>query len=191
MLTIDFRLRPPYGVLLNVGMYADKEAADFYANNIGMVRPPSAKRESMELLFEEMDLAGINLGVVSGTVGHRKGNIPNEEIVRLTREYPQRFAGMAGADASNVPGSLRQIREFCVVGPLKGIVPEPGAMQKAIYADNPDLYPVYEFCQKYKIPVQIMIGGRAEPDRSYSRPAIIEKLAIDFPETDFIVAHGC
>lgn len=191
MLIIDFRLRPPYGALLNVGMYADKKAADFYADNIGTSRPASARQESMELLFREMDENGINLGIVTGRMGHRKGNIPNAEIARLVETWPDRFAGLAGADAGNVRESIEEISRYCLDGPLRGVVLEPGAMARPIYPNDPTLYPIYEFCQKHSLPVQLMIGGRAGPDRSYSRPDIIERLAIDFPETNFIVAHGC
>lgn len=188
---VDFRLRPPFGSFLSVGMYADKSAADFYAGNIGMNRSESARRESMELLFQEMDENGISLGVVTGRVGHRKGNVPNEDIVRLISLYPDRFAGLAGLDASDIRGSITEIRKFCLDGPLKGVVLEPGAMPTPWYADDPRLYPLYAECEAHGLPVMLMIGGRAGPDRSYSDPMIISRIARDFPGTNFIVAHAC
>ncbi|MBD5418086.1 MAG: amidohydrolase [Desulfovibrio sp.] len=190
-MVIDFRLRPPFGGFLKVGMYADKAAADFYSRNIGMKRSASAREESMRLLLKEMDENGIDMGVATGRIGHRKGNVPNAEIVRLLEEYPGRFMGFAGLDAGDVNGSIEEIERYCVDGPLKGVVLEPGAMEKPMYADDGRLYPIYAACEKAGIPVQIMIGGRAGPDRSYSHPKIISRLAADFPGVNFIVAHGC
>lgn len=191
MKVIDFRLRPPFGGFLSVGMYADKNAADFYANNIGMKRSNSAVLESMELLFEEMDENHISKGVVTGRQGHRKGSVDNAELALLLEKWPDRFIGLAGLNAADVDGSIEQIKRYCIEGPLKGVALEPGAMPSPLYADNARLYPIYKVCEKYGIPVQLMVGGRAGPDRSYSRPEMISRLAEDFPGINFIVAHGC
>lgn len=190
-MVIDFRLRPPFGGYLRIGMYADKAAADFYARNIGMERSESARQESMELLLKEMDDNGIDMGVATGRIGHKKGNMPNDEIIRLIEEHPGRFAGLAGLDASDVQGSIREIHRVCVDGPLKGVVLEPGAMETPRYADDARLYPIYAECEKHGMPVMLMIGGRAGPDRSYSRPEIISRVAGHFPGTNFIVSHAC
>lgn len=190
-MAIDFRLRPPYGTFLNVGMYKDKTAADFYANNTGMVRPESAKKESMPMLFEEMAANDIELGVITGRIGHRKGNVPNDVIIELVQKYPDRFVGLAGLDSTHPNESIEELHRVCVNGPLKGVVLEPGAQEKPMYADDGRLYPIYAECEKYNIPIQIMIGGRSGPDRSYSKPSIISHIAADFPNATFIVAHAC
>ena len=188
---IDFRLRPPFGGYLNIGMYADKSAADFYARNIGMERSASARQESMELLLREMDENGIDMGVAAGRMGHKKGNVSNDEIIRLLKSYPGRFAGLAGLDAADVRGSIRELLRVCVDGPLRGVVLEPGAMDNPLYAHDARLYPIYAACEEHGIPVMLMIGGRAGPDRTYSSPQIISRLATDFPGVQFIAAHGC
>lgn len=190
-MVIDFRLRPPFGEYLKIGMYADKSAADFYADNIGMKRSESAGQESMELLIQEMDENGIDIGVAAGRIGHRKGNISNDEIIRLIETYPERFQGLAGLDASNVRGSIAEMHRVCIDGPLKGVVLEPGSLEKPLYANNARLYPLYYECEKHNIPVMLMIGGRAGPDRTYSNPQIISQIAADFPEATFIISHGC
>ena len=188
---IDFRLRPPFGGYLSIGMYADRAAADFYADNTGMTRSESARQQSMELLLKEMDENGIDMGVATGRMGHRKGNVSNDEIIRLLETYPGRFAGLAGLDASDVRGSIREMHRVCLDGPLKGVVLEPGAMEKPMYANDARLYPLYYECEEHGIPVMLMIGGRAGPDRTYSNPQIISQLASDFPGVEFIISHGC
>lgn len=117
-------MRPPFGEYLKIGMYADKSAADFYADNIGMKRSESAKQESMELLIQEMDENGIDMGVATGRIGHRKGNISNDEIIRLIEAYPKRFQGLAGLDASKIRESIAEMHRVCIDGPLKGVVLE-------------------------------------------------------------------
>lgn len=190
-MVIDFRLRPPFGGFLHVGMYADKAAADFYADNIGLQRSPSARQESMELLLQEMEENGIDMGVATGRIGHRKGNVPNDEIIRLIKEYPGKFVGLAGIDASDPRGGIREMHRVCLDGPLKGVVLEPGALDRPRYVDDARLYPFYAECERHHIPVILMIGGRAGPDRTYSDPQRLSKIAFDFPEVNFVAAHGC
>ena len=73
---------------------------------------------------------------------------------------------------------------------LKGVSMEPGALDKPMYADDPRIYPIYEKCEKHQIPVILMLGGRAGPDITYSDPKIINRIAADFPRTNFIISHG-
>ena len=77
-----------------------------------------------------------------------------------------------------------------VNGPLKGVCMEPGALDRPMYADDPRIYPIYEKCEKHEIPVILMLGGRAGPDITYSDPKIINRIAADFPRTNFIISHG-
>lgn len=188
---IDFRLRPPFGGFLNVGMYADKAAADFYAASIGMVRSESARRESMSLLLREMEENGIDMGVATGRMGHQKGHVPNDDIIRLMESYPGTFVGLAGLDASDCRAAVDELRRVVLNGPLKGVVLEPGAMAQPRRVDDRRLYPLYAECEQYSVPVVLMIGGRAGPDRSYSHPRALSRVAADFPGVDFVAAHGC
>ena len=190
-MVIDFRLRPPFGGFLHTGMYADKAAADFYADNIGLRRSESSRQQSMELLLREMEENGIDMGVATGRIGHKKGNVSNDDIIRLTQTWPGKFAGLAGIDASDPNQGIAEIRRVCLDGPLKGVVLEPGAMAQPRYVDDARLYPLYAECEACGLPVVLMIGGRAGPDRTYSHPQRLSKVAADFPEVNFIAAHGC
>lgn len=190
-MVIDFRLRPPFGGYLDAGMYADRAAADFYARNTGMSRPESARRESMPLLLEEMKANGIDMGVATGRAGHHKGGVSNDDIIRLMAEYPGKFSGLAGLDASDAQAAIAELHRVCLRGPLSGVVLEPGALAEPRYADDVRLYPIYEECQAHGVPIMLMAGGRAGPDRTYSEPQLISRLAGDFPKATFIVAHAC
>jgi len=151
---------------------------------------PSSQALSMDLFFEEMDQSGITMGVVPGRRGHRMQSISNDDVIELQKMYPDKFIGIAGLNSTDVEDSLNEIQRCVINGPLKGVNLEPGSHSHPVYAHDKSLYPIYELCAAHKIPVMIMLGGRAGPDISYSDPCIIAKLAADFPSVNFIVSHG-
>lgn len=187
---IDFRLRPPFGDYVKLGMYRNKARCENYASNIGCGLAPSIAQESMELMFEDMDRNGIDMGVATGRVEHFAGGMSNDTVVDLVQAYPDRFLGFAGLNPLDWRWSIREIHRTVVDGPLKGVVLEPGAVRPAMYGDDALLYPVYAECEKYDIPVMVMLGGNAGPNVDYSFPRIIHKIASDFPTVKFIVSHG-
>lgn len=187
---IDFRLRPPYAGYLDTGMYKDLANSTMYAKNVGVTQPESAFTHSMDLLFKEMDAAGIDIGVATGRLGHFKGSISNDDVINLVTSYPKRFVGMAGLNTNDISHALDEIDRVVLNGSLKGVVLEPGRMDKPLYANDKSIYPIYEKCDKYNIPVMLMCGGNAGPDISYSNPLITSHIARDFPNTNFIISHG-
>ena len=155
-----------------------------------MKQAPSVAQKSPELMLQEMDTAGVTMGVIPGRNGHFKGSISNDDIISLLGDFPGRFVGMAGLNASKREESLEEIHRTVLNGPLKGICMEPGALDKPMYADDPRIYPIYDLCEQHRIPVILMLGGRAGPDITYSDPKIINRIAADFPKTNFIISHG-
>ncbi len=184
---IDVRLRPLYGGFLR--QVQNPTSADFSAQ-LGMVKPRSVCEQSLELMLQEMDAAGVTMGVIPGRNGHFKGTIANDDIIKLLDDFPGRFVGTAGLNASKKEEALEEIERTVVNGPLKGVCMEPGALDRPMYADDPRIYPIYEKCEKHEIPVILMLGGRAGPDITYSDPKIINRIAADFPRTNFIISHG-
>ena len=187
---IDFRLRPPFEDYTTLGMYKNKARCESYAANIGCKLAPSIAEESMELMFEDMDRNGIDMGVATGRVEHFAGGMSNDTIIRLVEACPARFIGFAGLNPLDWRSSIREMHRTVQDGPLKGVVLEPGAVRPAMYGNDARLYPVYAECEKYGIPVMVMLGGNAGPNVNYSFPAIIHQIAADFPGVNFIVSHG-
>lgn len=185
---IDARLRPAYGGFLQ--QFADPAANRAFSAKLGMVSPPSVQERSPELMLEEMDRAGITIGVAPGRNGHFRYNVPNEDIVDMVGHYRGRFVGLVGINGADKATALADIDRFVIHGPLKGISLEPGAMPVPWYGNDRRLYPIYEVCEEHHIPVVIMLGGRAGPDVSYSNPAIVTQIAVDFPGVNFMVSHG-
>ncbi|MBN3804058.1 amidohydrolase [Paraburkholderia sp. Ac-20336] len=53
------------------------------------------------------------------------------------------------------------------------------------------LYPFYELCNARQLPVLMHIGPTSPTlDFSYSHPDLLERAAMDFPDVNFILAHG-
>src|SRR5512140_3685439 len=96
---VDMRLRPPLPTWVSKPQF--DEAAGYYPTRIGFARPPSVAARSMPMLLDEMDEAGITLGVVMGRQAAEPfGAIPNDEIADALRAHPDRFVGFAGIDVS-------------------------------------------------------------------------------------------
>ena len=187
---IDFRLRPPFEDYTTLGMYKNKARCESYAANIGCKLAPSIAEESMKLMFEDMDRNGIDMGIATGRVEHFAGGMSNDTIIRLVEAYPARFLGFAGLNPLDWRWSIHELHRTVLDGPLKGVVLEPGAVRPAMYGNDARLYPVYAECEKYGIPVMVMLGGNAGPNVNYSFPTIIHQIAADFPGVNFIVSHG-
>ena len=187
---IDFRLRPPFGDYVKLGMYTNKARCASYAANIGEPLAKSIAEESMELLLQDMDENGIDMGVATGRVAHFAGGMENATVIDLVEKYPKRFIGFAGLNPLDWRWSLKELQKTVVDGPLKGVVLEPGAARPAMYGDDALLYPIYAECEKHDIPVMVMLGGNAGPNVDFSFPRIIHKIASDFPTVKFIVSHG-
>lgn len=187
---IDFRLRPPFQDYVKLGMYKNKARCGGYAADIGLKLADSIQKESMELLLEDMQQNEISMGVATGRVEHFAGGMSNETVINLVNTYSDKFIGFAGLNPLDWRWSIEEIHRTVVNGVLKGVVLEPGAVRPAMHGDNALLYPVYAECEKYDIPVMVMLGGNAGPNVDYSFPRIIHKIAADFPTVKFIVSHG-
>ena len=114
---IDFRLRPATRGFLNMHIFRNQDRIARWSGNLGMTPPPSAKRGDMELMLKEMEEGGVTMGVVPGRQANPfMGNVPNDDIVEIVREYPDRFIGVAGIDPT-VPGrAIDEIERVVVNG---------------------------------------------------------------------------
>jgi len=189
MAIIDFRLRPPLKGFLGMIMYADAERRDRITRQHGMEPAPSAQKQSMDMLLEDMDAAGVTLGVVTGRSSGLYGSVSNRDVADIVHAYPGRFVGIGSIDPRNRRAAFEQIDAALKLG-LKGINIEPGAYATPMYADDRKLYPVYAYCEDKNIPVVVMAGGSAGPDLSYTFPVHIDRVAGDFPGLRIAVSHG-
>jgi predicted TIM-barrel fold metal-dependent hydrolase len=190
---IDVRLRPPTGSFLKMSMFKNKDRTARMVKAMGLELSPSAEKESMDLLLEEMNSIGTYVGCVSALkrgVDPAWGWIENEEIYQIVKKFPDNLIGFGTVDASDGHQALDDL-DLCVgeYG-FKAIVIEPGTQRAPMYADDQRLYPVYSKCAQMGVPLFLLVGGNAGPDMSYSNPVYVERVAIDLPELKIVVLHG-
>lgn len=186
---IDFRLRPPLKGFLGMVMYAEAARRDRITRQHGMEPAPSAQAKSMPMLLQEMDAAGVTLGVVMGRYSGVYGSVSNQDVSDIVKAHPGRFVGIGSLDPSDRKNAFKQIDEALALG-LKGINIEPGAYPTPMYADDRRLYPIYAYCEDRGVPVVVMAGGSAGPDLSYTVPVHIDRVAGDFPALRIAISHG-
>jgi uncharacterized protein len=193
---IDFRCRPPTKYFLE---YFDPARVGWMAARLGAPKlSPALIKGSLDLFWEEMDEAGIDLGVVLGRNSpavfmgkpFKEAFIPNEHIAELQAKYPKRLVGFGGIDASNSRHDAVEETRRCVekLG-LKGIFIEPGR-QLLSHPGDERLNPIYEACVGLRVPVVVMSGPYAGADINASHPVYIDQLATRYPELQIVLGHG-
>lgn len=180
---IDWRLRPPFGSFKGCAIF--KLSEDLSSKTDQM--PESAKKFSMDLLLKEMDDAGVQVGVVP----IRKEN-DNDDIARIKKEYPGRFAGLAHIDPFEGDGAIADIEKYAVNGAADGIIMEPGQifLRDSMCPNDKRLYPIYEYCQEKGVVVTLAFGGLFGRALKYYNPADLDQVAIDFPKLTLVLTHG-
>jgi len=189
MSIIDFRLRPPVGEFLQTRIYAVPDNRDRYTRSLGFDPAPSVQQQSMDLLFKEMDNAGITTGVVVARATHNLGTIRNQEVADIVKRHPDRFVGVGAANPSSWRKAIADIDEAMALG-LKLVNLEPGVSQPPLHTDDRMMYPIYAHCEEKKIPLVIMCGGGAGPTIDYTAPHRIDRVLSDFPDLTVVASHG-
>ena len=188
MKVIDMRMRPPFGGFLE-GMLYNVEGNRRMAERRGLEIAPSVLEKSMERLLEEMDEAGVTLGVVTmrKTNGGR-----NEELLELLDRYPGRFIGIPQIDPMEGEAALDEIDRYVINGPCRGIIIEPNHLcsPEQWYITDSRAFPVYEKCQKNGIPLLFTYGGRLVRDQGYLDPVYADRLGFMFPDLKMVFCHG-
>ena len=193
---IDMRCRPP---LPEFREYFDIPRISWHGARTGAKEVSRAFVEgSMELFFEEMDEAGIEMAVVQGRnspavfMGKQfnAAFIPNERLAEIQDKYAGRFVCFAGIDVSNTAHNAVEetVRSIKSLG-LKGIFIEPGRQIQST-PDDERIFPVYEKCIELDIPVNLMSGPYAGADIGVSDPLYVDRLCTRYPELKIILGHG-
>jgi uncharacterized protein len=170
----------------------------------GLAMPPKKLSEMYDkkmqdplcdALVEEMTQAGIEksiLLIADFTYALKDCNLTIEEAYHKHREvltrHPGKFEVFGGVDPRWGKDGLdlfeRSLAEFHFRG-LK-LYPPCG-----FDPSSPALFPYYELCRTYGVPVLIHIGPTAPIlDFTWARPFLIDEASRRFPSVNFILAHG-
>lgn len=192
---IDMRLRPPIPAWTKGKTF---QTAMYYPRRFGTFKGArSAWSESLDMLFDEMDSAGINYGVLMGRSSKGAGDlgaVSNQAIVEAVTEYPNRFLGFLSVDLNAVADGIAEIKEYSSVPNIKGISIEPGSAVVPLAADDSVLDPIYQSALENDLPVSISLSGLlcalAGHDISWANPIPVQRLARRYEELKIIVSHG-
>ena len=163
-----------------------EEATDYFLTR--------AEARCGDAMIESMDIAGIDRMVVfpldfGQTMPEPEIPIEqqNEETAELCARHPDRLIFFAAVDPLRGERALwlfqRMVTEFGAKGlklhPLAGFYPNQG-----------EVYPFYERCVEFAIPVLIHSGIDPPPVRNkYGQPIHLDDVCTDFPHLRVMCAH--
>ncbi|MEX2374560.1 MAG: amidohydrolase family protein [Dehalococcoidia bacterium] len=186
---IDFRVRPPYGSFLGLSILDPTRSSPTMH---GVEMAPSLREQSFDLFLDEMDEAGIDLGVVMGRqCGPDLGFIANDEVARMVREHPESLVGFGAIDPQSMSDPIGEVSRCINDLGLHGIVVDPGGLSDPIYADDASLRKVFARCAELRVPVAVGQSALLGPDISYCHPVAVQRVARAFPSLPIIVSHAC
>jgi predicted TIM-barrel fold metal-dependent hydrolase len=189
---IDMRCRPPIPEWTSGPTF---RTAMWYPRNTAIPGARSAWEESVDLLFDEMDLANITWGVVMGrAAAGNLGGVDNKAIIRAVESWPDRFVAFLGVDLENIDRSLAEARELMDHPGVKGLSIEPGSAATPRWSDDKSLMPIYETCLDRGVPVSISLSGLLSAlgghDITWSNPVSIQRVAMAMPDLKIVVSHA-
>ena len=186
---IDMRSRPAflhdfYGATLGSQGF---ETAKWLNRRLGSKDDAHFIRSlDVESFVAEIHEAGITAAVV---VGRDTPNltVSNDKVFEVTRFHPA-LLGIASVDPQK-PDALQELERAIRQLGLLGVNIEPGFGVPPLQADDPLLYPVYEACAAFGVPVFLM-SGPTTPDMDYARPEAVGRVARQFPHLPIVCYHG-
>ena len=199
---IDFRLRPPTGpyrdfftpaLVERLGrMWGDDGMPASYAASLA--GGEDADERALKLLFEEMDRAGVRLGVMNGRHSPNRAvpvHIGDDYLHELEGRTQGRMVSLAGVDL-DLPMEellLGLERAVKVLG-MRGVCIEPGFARTPMYAEDERLMPIYQRVNDLGVPLLFMSGPLSGPDNTYTDPVHFERVARRFPKMPVVLGHG-
>jgi predicted TIM-barrel fold metal-dependent hydrolase len=183
------------GVVDNMALALESRGLPVTKDRVAKMHTGTLQDPLCDQLVTEMDEAGIAESVLllpDFTYALRDSTHSIEELVehhRMVRDrHPGRFRVLVGVDPRWGPDGIalfeKAIREYRFDG-MK-LYPPCGYT-----LSDERLYPYYEICSAYGLPVLSHIGATAPVlDFEIARPILVDKAARDFPAVDFVLAHG-
>jgi predicted TIM-barrel fold metal-dependent hydrolase len=143
-------------------------------------------------LVREMDEAGIDktvLVAIDAGIAFRSDvtlREYNNYVGDIVRRYPDRIVGFAGIDPRRGKEGIGELERCAEMG-LKGL---KLWTLTGFYPDDERNYPLYEKAAELGFPILVHTGmGPRGTYLKYNRPVYVDKAAVDFPDTTFIMAH--
>lgn len=194
-MAIDFRIRPPYGVSLKQCLFQGQLPASSRAAegpfSIGRRRICSAIEGSVDLLVQEMNQAGVDVGVLMGRQTHNPvyGSSDTNELFEISDKYKGRFVVFAGISPEDEDWH-EQMDDAAARG-AKGIAVDPGWYVNPMRLDDPRMLPIYAYAEEKGLILSATSSIYLGTDVSFSDPAAIQRISNRHPKLKIVVPHAC
>ena len=183
---IDFRFRP-------VGARSwTPETTYHYLERMNLEPCPSFEQQSLELMFDEMAEADIEIGVI-GVPGptQDRGLDPTsaDAIADIVAAHPDRFVGFGSIEPSDIDAGVRRLGELAAAG-LRGVTIDPSTAAVHRRFDDRALYPLFDEASRLGLVVTTTMSSLLGPYMDDCRPEYADRVATDFPNLTIIIQHG-
>lgn len=146
-------------------------------------------------LLQQMDNAGIDQAILllpDYTYALKGSDLNIEEMYfrhhQILIEHPDRFFVFAGVDPRWGEDGIKLFQKGIEEYGFKGLKIYPPC---GYSPSDERLFPFYEICQHYHLPVLMHVGGTSPAlQLEYASPLFVEPAARKFPKVNFILAHG-
>jgi predicted TIM-barrel fold metal-dependent hydrolase len=177
--------------LVQAGM---KDLLESVAEELQIQNPESIWNGSIERLIHDMDEAGIDKTVVlpldfeflrSG--GGFSFRAFNDLAGAYAKRYPDRIVAFAGIDPRRGVAAVAELRRCVEEMGFRGLKLWTVA---GFFPDDDRYYPLYQ--EAARLGVNILVHTGLGPGESYlktCRPVYVDKIAVDFRQVNFILAH--
>ncbi len=120
-----------------------------------------------------------------------KRSLSTEKFVALLAEHRDLCIPFASVDPRCETSAARELREAIVLHGCAGLKIHP-SYQEVYPNDRHLLYPLYEICAEFRIPVLLHTGSTLlhRTPLKYSQPLFVDDVAVDFPDLPLIMAHA-
>jgi predicted TIM-barrel fold metal-dependent hydrolase len=153
---------------------------------------PSFEQESLDLMFEEMADAHIEVGVIGvpgPTAGRGLDPTSADEIVGIVADHPDRFVGFGSVEPSDVEAAVRRLGELASAG-LRGVTIDPSTAMVSRRFDDRALYPLFDEASRLGLVVTTTMSSLLGPYMDDCRPEYADRVATDFPDLTVVIQHG-
>jgi predicted TIM-barrel fold metal-dependent hydrolase len=171
-----------------------KDLMESVAKELVIRDPENLENGSIERLIQDMDDAGIDKTVIlpldfeflfsgGGFTFRDFNNLAGDYVKR----HPDRIIAFAGVDPRRRTGAVDELRRCVEELGFRGLKLWTVA---CFVPDDETFYPLYE--EAARLGVHVLVHTGLGPGQTYlktCRPVFVDKLAVDFREIRFIMAH--
>ena len=143
----------------------------------------------IESTLQDMDDAGVSLGLLCAWWGPAGPLIPNDEVAAWVSQYPDRFVGVAAVDLLHPMGAVRELRRcVCDLG-FRALRVVPWLWD--LPPDDRHYYPLYAECVSLGVPLCTQVGhtGPLRPSEPGRPIPYLDRVALEFPELAIVAGH--